>query len=149
MSTLYNKKSPTDFGLTYRNGVYLRESDNSEWKPCFLYDSGYGREVGFYKVPFPSFFELIDIIENYQNSEDVYGALSVFIFYDYYMDRLFYYIKSLKNEDKHIFIKKTNKFFHFTNLSTYILKSSTLGKIEWELLLKDFIVQKHNKKIII
>lgn len=77
MSTHFNKKSPSDFGLKCIDGKYIREEDGTEWIPCELYDLGWGREVGFYKVPLGNFEQLINIVIDTSYEEDMYGAAAI------------------------------------------------------------------------
>lgn len=77
MSTRFNKSSPSDFGLEYIDGKYKRKEDETEWMPCKLYDFGWGRETGFYKIPIGSFEELINIVVNTSDKEDMYGAAAI------------------------------------------------------------------------
>ena len=77
MSTHFNKTNPSDFGLECIDGKYIRREDGTEWVPRELYDLGWGREVGFYKVPLGSFDELINIVVNTADEEDMYGATAI------------------------------------------------------------------------
>ena len=49
MSTMFNKQTPSEFGMKYVEGHFVSLQDNSEWAQCQLYDFGWGRENGFYK----------------------------------------------------------------------------------------------------
>ena len=57
MSMRFNKESPEDFGLipSEDSDIYVKPSDNSLWKKRNLYDFGWGKENGFYKLPLPNF----------------------------------------------------------------------------------------------
>lgn len=88
MSTMFNKKSPGDFGLRDIEGKYIRISDGSEWVKCQLYDFGWGKENGFYRKPLGSFDELINMVISDDDKEDSYGAAAI-------IDEM--YPKELKN----------------------------------------------------
>ena len=77
MSFRYNKQSPQDFGLVFKNGHFFSCEDDSEWLPCYLYDFGWGKENGYVKLPLPSFEKLIQIVLNDTDKEDIYGAAAM------------------------------------------------------------------------
>ena len=85
MSTLFNKETAADFGLVEKDGRFFRESDNSEWIKCSLYDFGWGDENGFYKLPLGDFYELINIVLTGEK-EDSFGAAAIIM--DRYNDEL-------------------------------------------------------------
>lgn len=85
MSTLFNKSSAADFGLVEKDGRFFRESDNSEWIKCNLYDNGWGDENGFYRLPLGDFYELINIVLTGEK-EDSLGAAAIIM--DRYNDEL-------------------------------------------------------------
>ena len=77
MSTMFNKQTPSEFGMKYVEGHFVSLQDNSEWAQCQLYDFGWGRENGFYKKPLGSFHELMSIVIDFSDDEDSYGAASI------------------------------------------------------------------------
>lgn len=79
MSVRFNKQKAEDFGLIYRDGIFTRFTDKTEWKPCKLYDFGWGNENGFYKIPLASFDELIEMVLSDEDEEDSYGAASIIL----------------------------------------------------------------------
>ena len=85
MSTLFNKTTAKDFGLVEKDGRFFRESDNSEWIKCNLYDKGWGYENGFYRLPLGDFYELINIVLTGE-AEDSLGAAAIIM--DRYNDEL-------------------------------------------------------------
>ena len=95
MSTLFNKETATDFGLVEKDGRFFRESDNSEWVKCQLYDHGWGDENGFYKLPLGDFYELINIVLTGEK-EDSFGAASIIM--NRYNDELKDFLLELTNQ---------------------------------------------------
>ena len=81
MSKRFNKKTPSDFGLTTdAKGDYaIDPEDNSKWKPCSLYDFGWGNEIGYYRIPLPGFAELLQISIESNDSDDMYGAAAIIL----------------------------------------------------------------------
>lgn len=79
MSMRFNKQSPDDFGLAFKDGKFIRITDNTEWMPCELYDFGWGKENGFYKIPLGSFDELMLLALNCDDTEDSYGAAAMIL----------------------------------------------------------------------
>lgn len=79
MSIRFNKQSPDDFGLTFKDGKFIRIADNTEWVPSSLYDFGWGKEKGFYKIPLGSFDELMSLVLNDSDTEDSYGAAAIIL----------------------------------------------------------------------
>jgi len=79
MSKKFNKTLCSDFNLYEKNGKYFSNYDESEWIPCFLYDFGWGRENGFYKVPLGDFYDLIKIVLDKNDEEDSYAASSIIV----------------------------------------------------------------------
>ena len=77
MSVRFNKQSPQDFGLVYVNGRFLRENDGTAWLPHPLFDLGWGKENGFYKIPLGSFEELMQLVLCDNDLEDSYGAAAM------------------------------------------------------------------------
>ena len=77
MSMRFNKQSPSDFGLKYDNGKYISLKDGSEWVQCQLYDYGWGKENGYYKKPLGSFEKLMELVFDFTDEEDSYGAASI------------------------------------------------------------------------
>ena len=94
MSTLFNKTTAKDFGLVEKDGRFFRESDNSEWIKCNLYDKGWGYENGFYRLPLGDFYELINIVLTGE-VEDSLGAAAIIM--DRYNDELKDFLIELMN----------------------------------------------------
>ena len=108
MSTLFNKRTAEDFGLVEKDGRFFRESDNSEWIKCKLYDNGWGDEEGFYKLPLGNFDELINIVLS-EGEEDSLGAAAIIM--NEYNDELKDYLIKLMNESPS---KKTKRLLSKT-----------------------------------
>lgn len=93
MSKKFNKQSYSDFDLYEMDGKYFRKIDGSEWIPCLLYDFGWGKENGFYKVPLGNFADLIKIVLDNSDDEDSYAAAAIIM--DYYVFELKTYLLDL------------------------------------------------------
>lgn len=78
MSIRFNKQSPQDFGLTDQQGRFICEQDGSQWVSRQLYDFGWGKENGFYKIPLGNFEQLMELVQG-KDKEDAYGAAAVII----------------------------------------------------------------------
>lgn len=80
MSTRFNKSSAADFGLVYKNAITATDpKDGSTWIKASLYDFGWGKENGFYKLPLPEFNLLLELALHSTNIEDTYGAAAVIL----------------------------------------------------------------------
>ena len=126
MSIRFNKQSPEEFGLTLNDNsdTFVRLNDNSQWKKRPLYDYGWGEENGYYKVPMPSFDELVSIILQSKNEDDKYGAAAVILddFCDELMEKCFEIFEDGKD------VKKYFEFFRILKLQNPINRSSIIGK---------------------
>ncbi len=98
MSIRFNKNKPEDFGLKMLNGKYYSISDGTEWSFRYLFDYGWGKEYGFYKIPLKKFEDLFKIILFSKDEEDCYGAASIIL--DDFPEELLLYIENINNEDK-------------------------------------------------
>ena len=103
-------KSYTDFGLKKLDGdIYLLVEDNSMWKERKLYDLGYGKEIGFFRMPELSFDELINLTfvildkETNEKTYNYWGALSVLL--DDYCEKLINYVTDNILNDSVLVIK--------------------------------------------
>lgn len=78
MSRHFNKQSAQDFGLSEKDeDLAVCLADRSLWRKTSLYDFGWGEENGYYKVPLPDFFGLLEILLHAETDEDVYGAAAM------------------------------------------------------------------------
>jgi len=110
MSFRYNKQSDSDFGMEYKDGKYISEKDGSEWVKCKLYDFGWGKENGFYKIPLGTFHELIALVLSDEDKEDSYGAAAI-IATNYQME-LKIFLQNLMTQKINISTKeKLNEIF--------------------------------------
>lgn len=111
MSKRFNKTSCSDFNLYEKDGKYYSKYDGSEWVPCFLYDFGWGRENGFYKVPLGDFLDLIKIVLDKSDKEDSYAAASIIV--DIYAPELKSFLLDLINTyNKSIDYVRLNSIFN-------------------------------------
>lgn len=126
MSKKFNKTSPQDFGLVQdeKSGLFIMTTDNSLWKRRDLYDFGWGKEYGFYRIPLPKKLdELIDIIMNTRFEENKYGAAAVIL--DDFCEELL--IKSwdiFRNNNQFKYIE----LFKILKLDSPFNRSGVLGK---------------------
>ena len=79
MSKRLKHQTPADFGLIEADtGDYVvHPDDNSRWIRCNLYDFGWGREIGYYRVPLPRFSELLQILLESNDIDDIYGSAAM------------------------------------------------------------------------
>lgn len=129
-TTRFYPKSFEDFGLKKIEGnLYLSVVDNSVWKERKLYDLGYGREIGFYRMPELTFDELIKLAfvkldkEINEKTYNYWGSLSVLL--DDHCEELIAYIKDNIGNDVS-FIKEYKHVIDYINcqlnVPEYIIK---------------------------
>jgi len=71
----YSKKSPSDFGLRIVNGKnYFLDNNNNKWKSEYLWDSGWGNEYGFIRLPEPNFDQLWILLTESNIEDNKLGA---------------------------------------------------------------------------
>lgn len=110
MSKKFNKISCSDFNLYEKNGKYYSKYDESEWTPCLLYDFGWGKENGFYRVPLGDFSELIGIVLSRSDEEDSYAAASIII--DNYASELkSFLLDTISTDSKNVDYGRLNLIF--------------------------------------
>lgn len=135
MSMRFNKQSPDDFGLTFKDGKFIRITDNTEWMPCKLYDFGWGKENGFYKIPLGSFEELMRLVLCDLDEEDAYAAASIIM--GTYPLELKEYLLNLMNQKINFMnkrrIKQLNRFFNLhRSINLTPIDNLTRSEIEKE-----------------
>lgn len=126
MSMRFNKSTPEDFGLvqTDDSGVYIMQSDNSLWKKRDLYDFGWGKENGYYRLPLPCFDDLVSIILNSNLKNNKYGAAAIIL--DDYCEELYDKCDEiLKDTQK---VDEYSEFFSILQLEKPINRSTIVGK---------------------
>ena len=135
MSIRYNKNSPEDFGLipSKDEDIYIMPSDNSLWRKRNLYDFGWGKETGFYRIPLPKFNELINIMLDSCLNENKYGAASIIL--DDYIEELLNI--SLEILSVNTNIDKYYDMFKILRLDEPINRSPIIGK-NYNDILKDY-----------
>lgn len=132
MSKRFNKETCEDFGLvqTEDRNIAVNPKDKSLWKRCRLYDLGWGKENGYYKIPLSGFEKLLDIFFNTDDEEDKYGAASVIL--DFYPEQL------LEESERLILgrhdLRKLKTFINFFHLDDPANKTPTQGKTTDEIL---------------
>ncbi len=122
----FDKKMPEDFGLISSEDpeIFIMPVDNSCWKKRSLYDFGWGKENGYYRLPIPGFDQLIDIILNSDILDNKYGAGAIIL--DDYGDQLLKKCQEIFN--KEFDSEKYSEFFDILQLRNSINRSSILGK---------------------
>ena len=126
MSKRYNKKTLEDFGLiqTKDPEVFKLPSDSSLWKRRSLYDFGWGKENGFYRIPLPKFDGLVKLILHSKLEENKYGAAAL-ILDDFGEELLLFCEEILKDRER---AQKYLEFFRILHLEIPINRSMTWGK---------------------
>jgi len=126
MSFRYNKKNPSDFDLqkSSQEDIYVYQQDNSLWKPIQLYDLGWGKENGYYRLPMLTFQQLFNLLVISDNQENKYGAAAVIM--DNYNDELFE--TCIKLFSKNINLTKYINVFKILQLDLPLNRSSILNK---------------------
>lgn len=126
LSKRFDKKTPGDFGLIASKDadIYIRPSDNSLWKRRNLYDFGWGKENGYYKLPLPQFDDLVNIVLNSECKDNKYGAAAIIL--DEYNDNLLSKCQKILKDKRNA--KKYCDFFKILHLDVPLNRSSTLGK---------------------
>lgn len=126
MSIRFNKNSPKDFGLVPSNedDIFIMSTDNSRWKKHNLYDFGWGKENGYYKLPLPNFEQLVDIILSSDCNDNKYGAAAIIL--EDYCDELLIRAQKLLEDEKNM--RNHLQFFKILQLETPINRSCVLGK---------------------
>ncbi len=119
MSKMFNKRSPQDFGLTISAGnAVIDPQDGTIWIFAPLYDFGWGKENGFYKLPELSFSELISLIGAADNEEDLYGAAAFVL--DRHADALLEYCEQL--------LSQSDRLPEFQHLAKVLKLEKTLNR---------------------
>lgn len=141
MSRHFNKNIPEEYGLVKEENKIISPIDHSIWEPKKLYDFGWGKENGYYKIPLPNFEGLIKIILEENNEDDIYGAAAIIL--ESYPKELLLFLKSLATPSQYI-KEKLNMVFHLqTPINRSFQKQMSLEEIfeeqkEWVDISKKF-----------
>lgn len=130
MSRHFNKSYPEDFGLIRKDGKIVSSLDNSIWESKKLYDFGWGKENGFYKIPLPTFNELINIILEEKDEDDIYGAAAVIL--DAYSSELLIYLETIQIQDEFLKNRLNRLFLLFNPINRTLKPHMSLEEIEKE-----------------
>ena len=80
MSMRFNKSTAAQFGLLSKDeSTAVDPKDGSLWKRTALYDFGWGKENGYYKMPLPGFDMLFKLALHSLEWEDMYGAAAIIL----------------------------------------------------------------------
>lgn len=97
MSFQFNKGNASDFGFIAKDeNTAIDPKDDSVWIKCALFDFGWGKENGFYKVPLPGFGVLFDLVLHSENRDDMFGAAAVIL--EKYADDLLCQCEKIMND---------------------------------------------------
>lgn len=125
MSMHFNKKSAQDFGLIRtENDLAINPNDNTLWKKSSLYDFGWGKENGYYKLPALNFSQLLYIALQSNCDEDRYGAVAMIL--DVFPQDLLEYCESIMNTQAQL--PKLKKIVKLFSLKVPINRCSILQK---------------------
>lgn len=135
MSKRFDKQTPGDFGLIKADeeGCAIHPNDNSRWIRCSLYDWGWGREIGYYRVPLPCLSELLQLLIESNDSDDMYGAAAIIM--EKYPDDLLKYCEELFTPP--INKESAKKLIKVLQIDQCINRSPIHGK-SFENIAKDF-----------
>lgn len=134
MSFRFNKTKPEDFGLinTVHDNIFIDPKDNSKWEKRYLIDFGWGLEVAFCKLPYPSFNELLNL-SFYANPKEkltyFYCAIGILL-NDYQYELLDFTEKILI--DKKNSLQDHKEFYHMVRSQMDYYDNSL--KIKWQAL---------------
>ena len=125
MSMRFNKCNASDFGFVFKDtNTAVNPKDNSVWVKTNLYDFGWGKENGFYKIPLPCFDELFKLVLYSTDDEDKYGAAAVIL--ERFSYELLCECENLMNNQ--LRIKDFKKLVEIFSLKVPLNRCSTLGK---------------------
>ena len=135
MSIRFNKCNATDFGFIANSmNTAINPKDGSLWIKPNLYDFGWGKENGFYRVPLPGFSVLFELVLYSKNKEDMYGAAAVIN--ENFPDELLFQCELFMNDScrKKEFVRLVELF----NLKLPINRCHTSQK-SYEQIQKDYV----------
>ncbi|MDC8004090.1 hypothetical protein POV27_08495 [Aureisphaera galaxeae] len=141
-SVRYNKSQPEDFGLTKVKGKeHYIDTEGNLWQNEYLWDSGWGNEYGFIKLPEPNFEQLWTLLTKSKIKENVLGAAELLNGYPKELkDKLQELFKNHKSIDRDL----TKRLAHLELLNHVTNHSETHGK-KYEEVNEDFQVWKKLK----
>lgn len=98
-TTRFNPKSFEMMGFIKKNDTYILKEDGSLWKEASLYDLGYGKERGLYRLPELDFKELcslafvdVDTLDS-DGKYNYWGSMARLV--DLYLSELLEYIEDM------------------------------------------------------
>lgn len=122
----YNKSKPRDFGLKEIDGKdYYIDKDGVLWKNEILWDSGWGNEYGFVRMPEPNFEQLWILLTESNIENNILGSAELLT---HYPNELKEKLQSLFNLGKKVNRKLTKRLSHLELLNHVINHSSVGGK---------------------
>lgn len=126
LSSRYNKTKPSEFGMIRQSddNIYLFSEDNSMWKQMDLYDFGWGKEIGFCRMPMLGFEQLFDLLVNSQDEDNRHGAAAILL--DLYADSLLEKCLDIIRTNSNL--AKYKYAFKILKLDNPVNRSSTCGK---------------------
>lgn len=131
MSRRFDKCCAVDFGFIPTNhDMAINPADGSAWKRILLYDFGWGKENGYYRIPLPDFKVLFDLALFSTSRDDVYGSAAVII--DRFSDELLLQCEDIiKNaSQKNEFIRLIKLFDLTLPINRSSITNKTIAQIE-------------------
>ncbi len=141
----YNKSKPEDFGLSKVNGTeHFVDKKGNLWMNEILWDSGWGNEYGFIKLPEPNFDQLWILLTESNIEVNLLGSAELLTRYP---NELKTKLQELFNRNEKIDRKLTKRLSHLELVNHVTNHSEMKGKRpeevdsdyrEWKKLKDDF-----------
>ena len=142
-TTRFNPKSFEMMGFIKKDDTYILKEDGSLWKEALLYDLGYGKERGLYRIPELDFKELcslafvdVDTLDsdgkyNYWFSHylpDTTGQLKEFDIYFVSENNTLYFVGQINCPDDDNAIKNFKNLCNYMNTNISMTSLLILNK---------------------
>ncbi|WP_111684157.1 hypothetical protein [Winogradskyella tangerina] len=142
----YNKSNPKDFGLKEVSGKdHYVDKNGDLWKNEILWDSGWGNEYGFVRLPVPNFEQLWILLTESNIENNLLGSAELLT---HYPNELKEKLQTLFNRNERLNRKLTKRLSHLELLNNVTNHSAVRGKRpeqvdaeyqEWKKLKDDFV----------
>lgn len=138
MSFRFDNTKPDDFGLisSEQDNVYIDPNDNSKWEKRNLIDLGWGLEVAFCKLPYPSFNELLHL-SLYANSKEKKAGYycSIGLLLHDYASEFFDFTQNILANGKYSL--QDHKHF-YSIVRTQMIYLDKIMKVKWEVIFDQY-----------
>ncbi len=141
----YDKSKPEDFGLRKVNGTEdFIDKNGNLWQNEILWDSGWGNEYGFVRLPEPNFDQLWLLLTESDIEDNLLGSAELLT---QYPNELKIKLQEIFKQNKKIERSLTKKLSHLDLLNHVMNHSNMKGKRpeevdadyrEWKKLKEDF-----------